>query len=306
VTQSLNPFYSAIDPYHMTAVTIDEAVRRIIAVGGNPDHIGGVDNFCWPTIQYHPVQNPDGKYKAAQLVRSNWALRDYCLAFGIPLLSGKDSMYIDGNLEGPYGERRKVSGMPTLLFTASSVVEDIMKCVTMDAKIPGDLVYVLGETKDELGGSEYYQMMNEVGLHVPRINSEEVWPLYLALHHAIDQELVSSVHAITRGGLAVHCAMVAMGGELGMDITLQQVPSPLHLSNTCRLYSESAGRFIVTVDPKKKSAFESLFVDQKIGVIGTVSSSPTFRVRDDRGDILIEEDGFELKRCWKEPFGGLI
>ena len=73
VTQALNPFYSEIDTYHMTAVTIDEALRRIVAVGGDPDCVGGVDNFCWPTIQYDPVQNPDGKYKAAQLVRSNRA-----------------------------------------------------------------------------------------------------------------------------------------------------------------------------------------------------------------------------------------
>jgi phosphoribosylformylglycinamidine synthase len=121
-SQAMNPFYSEIDTYHMTAVTIDEAVRKVLAVGGDPEHLGGVDNFCWPTIQYHPERNPDGKYKAAQLVRANWALRDYCLSYGIPLLSGKDSMYIDGNLEGPYGERRKVSGMPTLLFTVSSVI----------------------------------------------------------------------------------------------------------------------------------------------------------------------------------------
>ena len=113
--------------------------------------MGGVDNFCWPTIQYDAIQNPDGKYKAAKLVRSNWALRDYCLAYGVPLLSGKESMYIDGNLEGPFGERRKVSGMPTLLFTISSVVKDIKKCITMDAKFSRDLVYVLGETKNEQG-----------------------------------------------------------------------------------------------------------------------------------------------------------
>ncbi len=84
VTQALNPFYSQIDTYHMTAATIDEAVRRVLAVGGDPDHLGGVDNFCWPTIQYDPHKNPDGKYKAAQLVRSNWALRDYCLAYRHP------------------------------------------------------------------------------------------------------------------------------------------------------------------------------------------------------------------------------
>jgi len=306
VTQSLNPFYSEIDTYHMTAVTIDEAVRRILAVGGDPYHMGGVDNFCWPTIQHHATENPDGKYKAAQLVRSNWALRDYCMAYEIPLLSGKDSMYIDGNVKGPFGERRKISGMPTLLFTVSSVIKDIRKTITMDAKFPGDLVYVIGETKNELGGSEYYQMMEESGLNVPKVDVNEVWPLYLSLHKAIQQELISSAHAITRGGLAVHTAMIAMGGELGMEIHLGSVPSGDTLSDTQVLYSESAGRVVVTVNPIKKDAFEKIFSGMKIGEAGFITESPFFRVRDRNGDLIIEEEIFQLKDCWKRPFGELI
>ena len=306
VTQALNPFYSEIDTYHMTAVTIDEAVRKVLAVGGDPDHIGGVDNFCWPTIQYHPEQNPDGKYKAAQLVRSNWALRDTCLDFNIPLLSGKDSMYIDGNLEGPFGERRKVSGMPTLLFTVSSVIKEIRNCVTMDAKFPGDLLYLLGETRDELGGGEYYQMMGETGLNVPKVDVKAFLPLYRALHNAIEQGLVSSAHAVTRGGLGVHAALVAMGGELGMEINLGDVPSPKGLSETKILYSESAGRFLVTVDPQKRAAFEKSFPTGNLANIGMVTDSTIFSVRNREGDLLLEEDIFELKDCWKNPFGGLI
>ena len=110
VAQALHPTYALIDAYHMVAASIDEAVRRLLAVGGDLEEIGGVDNFCWPNIQYHPLHNPDGRLKAAQLVRANWALRDTCLAYSIPLLSGKDSMYVDGHLPGAFGERHKVSG----------------------------------------------------------------------------------------------------------------------------------------------------------------------------------------------------
>jgi phosphoribosylformylglycinamidine synthase len=110
-------------------------------------------------------------------------------------------MYIDGNLEGPYGERRKVSGKPALLFTVSSVVQDVNTCVSMDAKFPGDLVYVLGETRNELGGSEYYQLMEKIGLHVPTVEVNLVWPLYLALHRAIQEGLVASAHAVLKGGV---------------------------------------------------------------------------------------------------------
>jgi phosphoribosylformylglycinamidine synthase len=306
VSQALNPFFSEIDTYHMTAAAIDEAVRKILAVGGDPGHLGGLDNFCWPTIEYHPTENPDGKYKAAQLVRANWALRDYCLAYGIPLLSGKDSMYIDGNLKGPFGERHKVSGLPTLMFTVCSVIEDIARCVTMDAKFPGDLVYVLGETKNELGGSEYYQMMGSIGLNVPKVNAEEVWPGYLALYKTIQEGLVSSCHAVSRGGLAVHLAMVAMAGELGMEINLTSIPRSSGLTVSQTLYSESCGRFIITVPPEKKETFEELFAGIKMAQVGIVSESPRFCVRDGRGEAIIEEDTSTLKNSWKKPFGELI
>ena len=306
VSQTLNPFFSEIDTYHMTAATIDEAVRKILAVGGDPGHLGGLDNFCWPTIEYHPTENPDGKYKAAQLVRANWALRDYCLAYGIPLLSGKDSMYIDGDLKGPFGERHKVSGLPTLMFTICSVIEDISKCITMGAKFPGDLVYVLGETKNELGGSEYYQMMGSIGLNVPEVTAKEVWPGYLVLYKAIQEGLISSCHAVSRGGLAVHLAMVAMAGEVGMEINLTSFPRASGLTVSQALYSESCGRFIITVSPEKQEMFEELFAGIKMAQVGIVSESPRFCVRDSRGEAIIEEDTSTLKNSWKKPFGELI
>ncbi len=306
VSQTINPFFSEIDTYDMTGYIIDESIRKVLAVGGDFEHLGGVDNFCWPTVQYDPENNPDGKYKAAQLVRSNWALKDYCLAYGIPLLSGKDSMYIDGNLEGPYGERRKVSGLPTLLFTVSSVIKDTDKCMTMDSKIPGDLVYILGETRNELGGSEYYQMMGEVGLNVPKVNTEELKPLYKKLSEAINRGLIASAHAVSRGGLAVHLAMVAMGGETGMDINLKNIPAISGLQDAKILYSESAGRFIVTVDPAKKEIFEGLFRGMPAGLAGRVTNTNIFRITDSGGMEIMAEDIKGLKMSFHKTFGGLI
>jgi phosphoribosylformylglycinamidine synthase II len=305
VAQAAIPFYSKIDTYHMVGVTIDEAIRKVLSVGGSLEHLGGVDNFCWPTIQYHPQQNPDGKYKAAQLVRANWALRDYCRAFGIPLLSGKDSMYVDGNLKGPFGERRKVSGLPTLLFTISSVIEDIHRCVTMNAEFPGDLVYVLGETGDELGGSEFYQVLGETGLNVPTVDTGMVLPLYRALSESLQKNLVTSCHAVTRGGLAVHLALVAMGGELGMEVSVENIQKAPGLSPTRALYSESCGRFVVTVDPSRKQAFEDRFSGMHLTQIGLVTDSPRFIIRDATGTPLINENVLELKEIWQRPFGDL-
>ncbi|MEE9528039.1 MAG: AIR synthase-related protein, partial [Syntrophobacteria bacterium] len=305
IAQALNPTYSRIDAYHMVACTIDETVRRLLAVGGSFQHLAGVDNFCWPNIQYHPESNPDGKLKAAQLVRANWALKDYCLDFGIPLLSGKDSMYVDGNLEGEFGERHKVSGLETLQFTGTSVIEDVQRCVTMDAKMAGDLIYVLGLTRNELAGSEYYDLFDYTGLNVPRVRIKEVIPLYQALEEAIRAELVASAHGIYRGGLGVHLALVAVAGELGLDVELAQAPSEEVKRDDLLLYSESAGRFIVTVAPEHKTDFEELFKDLACDCVGLVTAKQKLTVRGLDGKVLFRVGLQQLKSAWKKPFGNL-
>lgn len=314
VAQALNPTYSTIDTYHMVAATIDETVRRLLAVGAKLDEIGGVDNFCWPNIQCHPVQNPDGRYKAAQLVRANWALRDMCLAYGIPLLSGKDSMYVDGHLAGEFGERHKISGLPTMQFTATGVVPDVLDAVTMDSKMPGDLVYVLGETANELGGSEYYELLGYVGLNVPKLQTQAALPLYKALESAVREGLIASCRGIYRGGLAVHAALVAMGGLLGMKVDLAAVPqrvenfdSSVAVEPALRadqiLFSESCGRFVVTVNPSRRNDFEAHFQNLPCALVGEITAELYFTVKGSNGRILLHESVGRLKESWKKDEG---
>lgn len=305
-SQALIPTYALIDAYHMTTCTMDEAVRRLIAVGGSLDHIGGVDNFCWPSIQYHPADNPDGKYKAAQLVRSCLALRDICQTYEIPLLSGKDSMYVDGHLTGRYGETHKLSALETLQFSTIGVIEDVEKCVSMESKMPGDLVYVLGTTRNELGGSEYYEHLGYTGLNVPEVLPDQFLPLYRALSGAIGDEAVASVHGIYRGGLGVHIALVAMGGNLGMDVDLGLVPMEESLRDDIVLFSESAGRFLVTVDPAQKDVFEQRFKGQPCALIGKVSADKDVSIKGSDGKVIFTKTVAELKEAWKKPFGDLI
>lgn len=310
VAQALAPTYSLIDTYHMVAATIDENVRRLLAVGAKLDEIGGVDNFCWPSIQYHPVENPDGRYKAAQLVRANWALRDICLAYGIPLLSGKDSMYVDGHLPGEFGERHKISGLPTMQFTATGVIPDVLDAVTMESKIPGDLVYILGATANELGASEYYELLGYTGLNVPQLQTEASLSLYRVLEQAVRDGVVASCHGIYRGGLAIHAALVAMGGLLGMTVDLAKVPQriddagasgrePIVLRNDQILFSESCGRFLVTVAPPQREAFEARFTGLACACIGEITADPRFVVSGTQGSILLNEPLDKLKASWK-------
>ena len=305
-SQALIPMFSAIDAYHMTACTIDEAVRRAIAVGGNPDHLGGVDNFCWPNIQYDTDRNPDGKHKAAQLVRSCKALRTMCLAYGIPLLSGKDSMYVDGHLPGRYGETHKVSALETLQFSVTGVIEDVGQCLTMDSKVPGDRVWVVGMTKNELGGSEYYEQLGHVGLHVPVVDPDGFATRYRMMAQAIQKGLLASCHGIYRGGLAVHLALVAMGGELGLTVDLAQVPSEGLDREDTLLFSESAGRFVVTVAPDNQAAVEALFTGQPAACVGQVTETPQLKINGLDGKCLASLSIDQMKSAWKGPFGDLI
>jgi phosphoribosylformylglycinamidine synthase len=304
--QALIPQYSAIDAYHMVACTMDEAVRRLVSVGGDFNHIGGVDNFCWPNIQYHPHENPDGMHKAAQLVRASWALKDICLAYGIPLLSGKDSMYVDGYLTGKYGEAHKVSALETMQFSTIGVMEDVSRCATLDCKMPGDKVYVLGKTFNELGGSAYYELFGNLGLNVPEVRPEPQKALYRKMTEALKQDLPASVHGIYRGGLLVHLALVAMAGDLGLRIDLSKVPVEAPLRNDAVLFSESSGRFMVTVSPENDAAFNRLFADADCACIGTVLEERRLMVHDAHEKKLVDLSIDEMKTAWKKPFGDLI
>ncbi len=301
VSQALEPTYAAIDAYYMVAATIDEAVRRVLAVGGALDQIGGVDNFCWPSIQYHPRQNPDGRFKAAQLVRANWALRDICLDYGIPLLSGKDSMYVDGHVVGAFGERHKISGLPTLQFTVTTVVADVLRSQTMELKAAGDLVYLLGETRNELGGSEYYDLFGYVGANVPQLDTKATRPLYRALEQAISRGLVASCHGLYRGGLAVHGAMVAVAGKLGLQLDLSRVlTGACDLRDDQILFSESCGRFLVSVNPSDRQAFEHLFEGMACVCVGEVTADERLVVTSRNGRKVLDESIAVLKGAWEQ------
>ena len=276
ISHGIVPRYSDIDTYHMTACAIDEAVRNAVAVGARPGTLAGLDNFCWPD----PVESettPDGQYKMAQLVRSNQALYDYCLAYSLPLISGKDSMKND------YGRGKdRISVPPTLLFTAIAVLQDVEKTITMDAKAPGDKVYVLGITRNELGASEYYLRQGFMGNSVPKVDAVSALALYHRLADAIENGWVRSAHDCSDGGLFVALAEVCMAGRLGATLDLATLPlDPLEPMVTgAKLFSESQSRFVVTVTPEHVPHFEALMAGLPIGKLGEIKAEQTLDIHD--------------------------
>jgi phosphoribosylformylglycinamidine synthase len=296
VANGICPRYSDIDTYHMAACAIDEAIRNVIAVGGSLGHIAGLDNFCWPD----PVQSertPDGPYKLAQLVRANQALYDYCTAYGVPCISGKDSMKNDYHI----GDT-KISVPPTLLFSVIARMPDVRRAITMDVKQPGDAVFILGETRAELGASEYYALHGVIGNRVPQVDAQRARVLYVALSHAMQRGLVSACHDCSDGGFGVAAAEMAFAGGLGMHLDLRPMPRESDITrDDVLLYAETASRFVVTVPPQHREAFRELLHPCAIGEVGHVLADPDFIVVGLGGQVVIRSTIADLKEAWQRP-----
>jgi phosphoribosylformylglycinamidine synthase len=293
VAHGLCPRYSDLDTHAMAQCAVDEAVRNAVAVGADPDRIAGLDNFCWCDPLPSPT-NPDAEYKAAQLVRAARAVCDMAVAYGIPLISGKDSMkndYVSGNL--------RISVPPTLLFTVLGIVPDIRRAVTMDVKSPGDVVYLIGETRRELGQSELFNQLGIAGGLVPRVMDPAMArACYRALHAAVLEGEVRSAHDVSDGGLAVTLAESAFAGGLGMEVDVGPLAEAAGLAPWELLFSESPCRLVVTVSLVHAASFEARFAGLPLHRLGSVVPTARLTVRA-AGGLCVDAPLAELKETWQ-------
>src|SRR3989344_1937514 len=212
ISQGLNPSYSDIDAYNMAASAIDTAVRNAVAVGASPDRIALLDTFCWCSST-----EPE---RLGQLTRAVQACYDTAVAYGTPFISGKDSMFNDFKGFDENGKPIHIAALPTLLVSVVGVIPDISKAQTIDFKRVGDLLYVVGETNDELGASEYQLLQNDgqgmsiIG-EVPVVDTKKNLKGYKAVAKAIKKGFIASAIGVGRGGLAVALAKSANAGQLG-------------------------------------------------------------------------------------------
>ena len=299
------PRYSDLDAYSMAAASIDEAVRNAVCVGVDLDRMAGLDNFCWPD----PVESektPDGRYKLAQLVRANRALDDVCRAYGLPCISGKDSMKNDATLAG-----RKISVPPTLLFSLIGDHPDVRTATSSDFKRPGDTIYIIGETRQELGASEFSFMLRDqtdgasgIGGRIPSIEPERNLGAYRALTAAMRKGLVASAHDCSDGGLASALAESCFGVNAGATVDIGALRGhDDELDAWGALFGESLGRILVSVKPEDMDSFEDAMQDTACTYIGTVSDSDDFIV-DDAGIRILEYPLSELQSAWKDTLDG--
>lgn len=291
LSQSLNPRYSDIDTYHMAACSIDTAIRNAISIGGNLDHLALMDNFCWCSS--------DEEERLGQLKEAARACYDYATAYGTPFISGKDSMFNDFKGFDENGDPVKISVPPTLLISSMGVVDDYRKCVSLDVKFPGDLVYMVGETKEELGGSEYFDQLGVLGNSIPQVDSAKAIQIYRAVMKATQGGLVASCESVSWGGLGVSLVRMAVAGQLGLDVQLATDLRPDY-----ELFSETQSRLVFTVNPSKKEAFEKAFEGLPLTQIGEVREDQQFILKNTEGETIINTDVAELDKSYRSTFKG--
>ncbi|MBI3272626.1 MAG: phosphoribosylformylglycinamidine synthase [Planctomycetes bacterium] len=371
VSCGMAPRFGDIDPYAMAASAIDEALRNVIAVGGNLDRVALLDNFCWG--------NTRRSRQLGGLVRAAQACYDVALAYGAPFISGKDSLNNEFALPAGYAEdwlcdlvpagvapggpgaRRPVRGRagaaaapagaggvagatgapggvggaagaagaaepwtlaipPSLLISAICVMPDVTKSVSMDLKRSGSPVYLVGRTKNELGGSHYYGLLGAVGNAVPQVDAVKGRDILEALSIAMERGLVLACHDLCEGGLAVAAAEMAFAGDQGLEMELASVPSAVDAQrDDILLFSESNTRFLVEVSPESQKAFEDLMWSclsagemappivprpshMEWALVGWTTDHKRLSIHGLEGKPVVDESLADLKAAWQ---GGL-
>ena len=283
ISCGMNPNYGKIDAYWMAASAIDEAVRNNIAVGGR--RIALLDNFTWG--------NPEKPERLGSLVRACEACYDFAKAFKAPFISGKDSLYNESPL-GPV--------TPTLLITAVGIIPNIQLTTSMDLKAPGNTLYIVGETFNELCGSEYYKLKGFLGANVPKVKGAKAKRTFRAVTEAIDLGLVKSCHDLSEGGLAVAAAEMAFAGGYGLELDLCRVPGKALIRSDFVLFSESNSRFLIEVAGQYKYAFEDLMKSKACAEIGKVTQDEKLLIHGLNGKVVVDASLAELRRSWKKTF----
>jgi phosphoribosylformylglycinamidine synthase len=258
-------------------------VRNVVAVGADPARIAILDNFCWGNTQRPEV--------LGSLVRAAEACRDVALAYMMPFISGKDSLNNEFNAGG-----RHIIIPPTLLISAMGQVPDVRRCVTMDLKEPGNLLFLVGTTMPEMGGSHYHVVTEQTGGAVPQVDTKLAPDIFARMHEAIMTGMVRSCHDLSEGGLAVAIAEMAFAGGIGADVA-----KPGAGTDEVNLFAESPSRFLVEVPPQHADKFRHVLGPVPLLEIGKTVKEPRLRIAGASGEWIIWLPLQQMKDAWQKP-----
>jgi phosphoribosylformylglycinamidine synthase len=271
----------------------------LTCVGADPARAALLDNFCWAS--------PEDPKQLGALVRAAEGCRDAAKGFSAPFISGKDSLYNQSKDEK--GKELPIPG--TLLISALAPVPDVRKAVTMDFKGPGNSLYLIGRTNDELGGSLYHRILGRTGGEPPKVTPASALDGFKSLHAAINRGMVLSAHDLSDGGLAVAAAEMGFTGEFGCLLDLDEMPrDPRIYSNETLLFSESPSRILVEVTPENEGAFLRHFgkgaKSAPVRRVGSTTANPILKVVGLDGSSILEEPLRELKDAWQKTLPAVL
>ncbi len=290
LSNGICPQYGLLDPYAMAWSAIDEAIRNLVCVGADPDQIAILDNFCWG--------NPNLPDRLGALVRCAQGCYSAAIAYQTPFISGKDSL--NNEYTDERGERHAIPG--TLLISAVGIVPDATKSVTMDLKSSGNLLFIIGETRDELGGSHYNLITENTSGTVPQPNANALNTLR-ALHQAIQSGIVQACHDISEGGLIVALAEMCIAGGYGADIALDKDNQHLFPDRAqhdiVNLFSETNTRFIVEVKPADAQTLRNILQNVPHAPLGIITSDDHLTVHSMASGKIIHLSVASLEKAWR-------
>jgi phosphoribosylformylglycinamidine synthase len=181
------------------------------------------------------------------------------------------------------------------------VIGDIRKAISVEVKEPGNLLYLVGYTYPELGGSQYYQLKGFIGNEVPKVRIAKAKVVMQSIEKAITSGYVRACHDLSDGGLAVAAAEMAFSGNHGISLHLNKVPCPQRLArNDTLLFSESPSRFLVEVSHKHQDDFEATLAKCEYAAIGRVEKEPTLSILSVTKKALVDIPTQELRSHWKK------
>jgi phosphoribosylformylglycinamidine synthase subunit PurSL len=292
ISNGMNPYFGDYDTYHMAASAIDEAMRNAVAVGADPSKVAILDNFCWGYT--------DRPETLGSLVRAAIACQDLAIALGTPFISGKDSLNNEFSYFDESGQKQSIAIPPSLLISAMGQIEDISLAVTMDFKRAGNAVYLVGETRDELGGSHFTVVRGLKGGQVPTVEPVRAKQTFATVHAAIQQRLVRSCHDLSEGGLIAALAEMAFAGRLGVSVDIE--PASRGLSALVTLFSESNTRFLLEITPEKEAAVQGIFKSAGVSLVRLGEVTENDRVAIKMGEsLLVDESITKLLDRWQKP-----
>jgi len=297
VSQSLYPSYSELDPYAMAAAGIDTAIRNLLAVGCPLERIALLDNFCWCS------SNDPGRLW--QLKEAARACYEVAVEYGTPFISGKDSMFNDFCGYDPDDQPITISVPPTLLISSLGVIPHVRKIRSFAFQEPGDLIYLIGETGSELGGSEFLALLRDEKLLVeedrgivPQVKAGGFRAIYEHVCRLVEQGLCRSLYPLAQGGLALALGKSSMAHGLGVTI---KVPDDKRVE--FYLFAESLGRFLVSVDSRQRQVFESAAAVIPWHFLGEVNESGRLEVL--QGEkVYVDVAVKKLLAAYRQPFSG--